>query len=705
MQEHEIDIERPVESKKPSGAEGAPPDKELHQLKQHAPSEGTENTCNKAAKDEQQVDQQHLPEVTTASSSKDSSSAQETVLTEELNLSASVAAKDKETETEETTTKNTTSDTILLGTDKNSNTVDNKTCETLKMSSEEAKEQEPEVASTTAKRPKTEDDFGEEKPVEMQGDEANGEDDIPAAKRPKTTDLAQPKSKAAAPRVFNFSIKTEDGDAVGLVTEAAAEDPNEEENGSSLLGGPNITKAKDTTTSSMDLEEEQKSQMEQLILQNQQLAMANMNMQMMMNNNPMGMMMNSGGMNMGGMGGMMGGGGQGKGKGGGFNNNKGKNNYGGGWNNGNDWNLQRRQGKRWSRHVRQPSSVGVHESPDQPKSPSKPVERHRQYEVCEKMGASGFQAGECTATNGCEEPVRCGDAGKPELGVLLGQDRAEHSASDETTGNHLLLLSRLQTAEGQGQEQVRKGCSDGGTSGFQVHWRQYRLFTESLDEYMYNPLGGGVASSFSKDFIQTEEQYSECRGQLHMRETSLNDESFEKLIDFFLLKKIEISVWRIDGNLLTTLDPLIKYIKQWKVMFPDQEMKFHEVHCHDNYITRKGVIDFITVLLEEFKVAPARDDWRYQHCMKFRPLWIDTDRVPIWLRMGDNTCSRNEPEQTVLEIDALHEQFSDPTTSAEAICYVGCEECTHLCCRKFSENISPIVHINGLTTRPPPSWQ
>ncbi len=160
----------------------------IHQLKQHAPSEGAENTCNKAAKNEQQVDQQHLP-VTTAASSKETSSGQETVtLTEEVSVTSV---------TKETTTKNTTSDTILLGTDKNSNT-DNKTCEILKMSSEEAKEQEPEAVSATAKRPKTEDDLGEEKPVEMQGDEADGEDDIPAAKRPKTTDLAQPKSKAAA---------------------------------------------------------------------------------------------------------------------------------------------------------------------------------------------------------------------------------------------------------------------------------------------------------------------------------------------------------------------------------------------------------------------------------------------------------------------------------------------------------------------------
>ncbi|CAD7972836.1 unnamed protein product [Amoebophrya sp. A120] len=650
---------------------GAPAVEELQHLqpkKEDVDREGVEKSCKAEA--EKKVG----PLVPATASS---CSGQETVLrTEEESANVAVV-------------KESTENSADLGINSNK--------KTAKMNDMEAVEEDQKITSTAAnKRPKS-DDLGHE-PVEQ--DEVNN-NMIPAAKRPKIDDDQKENKENAA-----------SNEQVGAVAAQAGASTN----------------ATDSTMMSTDGQQQFQMHMQQLVFQNQQLQMANM--QMMMNPMGMVMMMNQAmGMDMSGMN-MMWGGQHVHQPGGGYQSTY--NNYQGGsyndnnWNNSysnyndwdnnwNNWNYNRKGGGKGNRGPW--GAEGASENNPNPsvlESMKHPINQNppanRANGVVNMKCARRWERPDSKAEN---ELLRV-DA-KNRFAVAMQGNPVARSYSIKIVENLQHQLKRpeiicffcpvyQQSYRQKGKGKNGKSAPPEGHPDFKYIGDNVDAFVESLEEYMYPVDAGGVAGSFSKDFIDKEEQYSQCRGQLHMRETKLNDESFEKLIDFFLRKKIQISVWRIDGNLLTTLDPLIKYIKQWKEMFPDQEMKFHEVHCHNNYLTRKGAIDFITFLLEEFKQAPARDDWRYHHCTKFRPLSIDTNRVPIWIRIGDNDCSRNEPEQTVLEIDALHKKYSDETNSTEAICYVGCEECTHLCCRRFAEGISPIVHVNGLTSRVPANY-
>eukprot|EP00392_Amoebophrya_sp_AT5.2_P017679 g18086.t1 len=247
-----------------------------------------------------------------------------------------------------------------------------------------------------------------------------------------------------------------------------------------------------------------------------------------------------------------------------------------------------------------------------------------------------------------------------------------------------------------------------GDHAFRNIGENMATFIEALDGVLFGDATGNVTEHGQSGTQGHGKQWDICRAQLNMNGVRLNDEAFTLFCDWLLKRRIQVSVWKLYTNVLTSVAPLVNYVKAWREFTDDSEpMRFHEFHLQKNYLSSETILELAELCLELNKTPPVRDDLRMKlpGTYKYNEMRINVENrpprdqdhlCPIWLRIGHNDGVRADPQGLVAAIDKLHLKYSG-TGAPEAVCYVCHQYCTHLSCKRMQYGVCPVVHIQGLT--------
>ena len=87
----------------------------------------------------------------------------------------------------------------------------------------------------------------------------------------------------------------------------------------------------------------------------------------------------------------------------------------------------------------------------------------------------------------------------------------------------------------------------------------------------------------------------------------------------------QVSVWKLYTNVLTSVAPLVNYVKAWREFTEDSEpMRFHEFHLQKNYLSSESILELAELCLELNKTPPVRDDLRMKLPGTYKYSFIDT---------------------------------------------------------------------------------